>query len=76
MPRFFFDVVENGRTIQDDDGVELLSLEAARLEAGRTAGEMLRDRTQEKADPADICLIVRDGSPEPVCSVVVALKIL
>ena len=34
---------------------------------------MLRDRTQEKAEPADICLVVRDGSPEPACSVVFAL---
>jgi hypothetical protein len=76
VPRFYFDLVENGRTIPDEDGVELLSLGAARLEAARTAGEMLRDRTQAKAEPADICLIVRDGSPEPACSIVVALKIL
>ena len=58
-----FDVIENGRTIRDDDGMDLLSLEAARLEAARTAAEMLRDRTQEKAEPADIRLVVRDGQP-------------
>ena len=27
------------------------------------------------AEPADVSIIVRDGSPEPVCTVQVALKI-
>jgi hypothetical protein len=36
---------------------------------------MLRDRTADVAEPADISIVVRDGSPEPVCTVHVALKI-
>jgi hypothetical protein len=73
MPRFHFDVSENGIVTPDEEGLDLLSAEAARLEAARAAAEMMRDRTQRKAEPADISLIVRDGSNEPVCSVTVSL---
>jgi hypothetical protein len=73
MPRFHFDVSENGIVTTDEEGLDFVSAEAARLEAARAAAEMMRDRTQRKAEPADISLIVRDGSNEPVCSVTVSL---
>jgi hypothetical protein len=75
MPRFYFDVCTNGVTVRDDEGLDLLSAKTARFEAARAAAEMLRDRTRNEAEPADISLMVRDDSPEPVCTVVVALKI-
>jgi hypothetical protein len=75
MPRFHFDVCENGVLTPDEEGLDLLSANAARLEAARAAAEMIRDRAQRGAEPADISLIVRDGSPEPVCTVTVALTI-
>lgn len=75
MPRFHFDVCENGTTIPDPDGLDLLSAAAARLEAARAAAEMMRDRAGRNAEPADITLVVRDGSPEPVCTVVVTLRV-
>ena len=74
MPHFFFDVCTNGVTERDDEGLDLLSATAAKLEAARTAVEMMRDRTQRGAEPADISLTVRDGSPQPVCTVTVALR--
>ena len=52
-----------------------MSVEAARLEAARAAAQMVKDRTLEKAEPADVSIVVRDGSPEPVCTVRAALKI-
>ncbi len=46
--RYFFDIRENGELSRDDDGVELETLEAARLEAQRAlaemAGELIRQR--------------------------------
>ena len=36
---------------------------------------MMRDRCADKAEPADVSIIVRGGSPEPACAVKVALTI-
>jgi len=47
----------------------------ALLEAVRTAAEMMRDGCADRAEPADVSIIVRDGSPEPACTVKVALTI-
>jgi hypothetical protein len=74
VPHFYFES-ENGVATPDEEGLDFVSAEAARLEATRAAAEMMRDRAQRKAEPADISLIVRDGSPEPVCTVTVALTI-
>ena len=73
MPWFHFDVCEDGVLSRDEKGLELLSVTAARLEAARAAAEMMRDRAQRGAEPANISLSVRDGSGEPVCTVPVAL---
>jgi hypothetical protein len=64
-----------GRTIRDDDGMELLSLEAARLESARTAAEMLRDRTQEKAGPPTSVWSCATAALSRPATVVVALKL-
>ena len=43
MRRYFFHI-HDGASSLDDEGTELPSLDAAREEALRTAGELLRDR--------------------------------
>ena len=75
MAHFYFDVCTDGVTVQDEDGVDLLNAATALLEAVRTAAEMMRDRCADSAEPADVSIIVRDGSPEPACTVKVALTI-
>jgi hypothetical protein len=75
MPRFHFDVVENGVTATDDEGMDGLTVQGAKLEAARSAAEMMRDRAGRKAEPANISIIVRDGTPIPVCTVTVALTL-
>jgi hypothetical protein len=62
MPRFHLHIVEDGGTIPDDEGLDLLSAEAARLEAARTAAEIIRDRAWKKAIPADVSIVIREGS--------------
>jgi hypothetical protein len=74
MAWFYFDVCTDGVIEPDDEGLELSSVEAAQLEAARAAAEMMRDRAQRAAEPADISITVKDGSPEPVCAVTVALR--
>jgi hypothetical protein len=74
MAHFYFDVCTNGVTVEDEDGFDLVNAATARLEAVRTAVEIMRDR-YAKAEPADVSIIVRDGSPEPACTVKVALTI-
>ena len=68
MPHFYFDVCTNGVTVEDEDGLGLLNAATGRLEAVRTAVEIMRDRYANKAEPADVSIIVRDGSPEPACT--------
>jgi len=75
MAHFYFDVCTNGVTVEDEDGFYLVNAATARLEAVRTAVEIMRDRYANKAEPADVSIIVRDGSPEPACTVKVALTI-
>jgi hypothetical protein len=75
MAHFYFDVCTNGVTVADEDGVDLLNAATALLEAARTAAEMMIDRCAHRAEPADVSIIVRDGSPEPTCTVKVALTI-
>ena len=73
MPRYHFDLRADGITIPDHEGLELLDEAAAREEAARAAGEM--KRSARNAEPQAIALVVRDGSPIPVCTVTVALSI-
>ena len=44
MPRFFFDIYD-GFDIRDEAGLECVNMHVARREAIKTAGEILRDRT-------------------------------
>jgi hypothetical protein len=52
-----------------------LTVKGAKLEAARAASEIIRDRAGRTAEPADISIIVGDGTPTPVCTVIVALTI-
>lgn len=45
MPRYFFHV-SDGMVSPDLDGTELLNIEAARVEAVKFAGALLRDRPE------------------------------
>ena len=76
MGHFYFDVCTNGVTVEDEDGVDLLNAATARLEAARTATEMMKDRCADKSEPADVSIVVRDMSPEPVCTVLISFKVL
>ena len=42
MMRYFFDIVKDGHLDCDQEGTDLPSLDVARVEAGRCAGEIIR----------------------------------
>lgn len=59
MTRFFFDTIENGKLTRDQSGTELPNLDAARREATRTAGEIIRCSSVH--DPVqDLLMTIRD----------------
>lgn len=43
MQRFFFDIIDNGQTSRDDDGMEWSDLEAAQRDVLSTLAEIARD---------------------------------
>jgi hypothetical protein len=60
MARFFFHL-QDGSTFLDDEGTELSDPNAARLEAIRVCGEMLREVPQSVSNGGPFRLWVTDG---------------
>jgi hypothetical protein len=73
MPRYFFDVVEDGTTFSDDEGVEFADLAAARTEVLRTLGELAREKL--RSDHQSLTIRVRDFGQEPVWTASLTLRI-
>lgn len=44
MPRYFLDFTDTGELLRDYEGMELVDLEAARLEALAALGEIAKDQ--------------------------------
>jgi uncharacterized protein DUF6894 len=59
MPRYYFDVRDNGSSSIDEIGLEFASVNEARLEAARALGEMARD-TLPGLSVCSISIRVRD----------------
>ena len=62
MPRYYFDIYENGVIERDGEGVELSDVGAARLEASRAIRDAVLDELVEGklADPRSAYVEVRD----------------
>lgn len=74
MPRFRFDVSDNGQLMPDAEGLELPSLEAARREALATLGSIAKDALPD-GDAREFIISVRDGQPDPVLTASLLLKV-
>ena len=59
MPRFYFNVYD-GKSSLDEQGTELLNCEAARIQAIRLTGEILRDEADYIAQHEDWRIEVTD----------------
>ena len=63
MPRYFFDIRENGDTAPDEVGLELSDLQAAEIEAAQSLADLARN-VPRGAHRQDIEIAVRtNGRP-------------
>jgi hypothetical protein len=60
MPRFFFDICDDGSLFRDLEGVELADVEAAHGEANQIASDVLRDHLDRVRVERTIEIRVRD----------------
>jgi hypothetical protein len=74
MPRFYFNVLD-GIDLPDDEGYELPDLKAARIEATKVAGEMLRDGPPEKFWNGEAWQLTVTDGPTAKARVLVLLKV-
>ena len=72
MPRFFFDVRENGTFSPDEEGLEFPDLDAAEREAAVAASAI--DRLPN-GKSREIVMEVRDGDRQQLLTVTVSLRV-
>lgn len=65
MARYFFDIHDGKRFTQDNEGVDLAGIEAAKAEAGRTLPDIARE-TMPHGDSREYRIEVRDETGRPV----------
>lgn len=64
MPRYFFDIIDGGFTI-DDEGIELPDAQAARAEAIRSLPDIVKNLLHAK-DEHEVSVTVRDEGGKPI----------
>ncbi len=74
MPRFHFDLRENGVVVKDDDGAELADEKAAERQAIETATSVARDAFIRGCTDK-VLVEVRASDREPCIKVAVTLKV-
>ena len=60
MPRYYFDEYDGYTVTQDDEGLELDGIEAARAEARKALPDIARDVLPEDGDRRTMVVKVRD----------------
>jgi hypothetical protein len=68
--RYFFQL-SDGHLLTDDEGVDLESLDAAKVEAAQIAGEWLRDNAAEFAEEGALLVEVLDDQRAVLATVAV-----
>jgi hypothetical protein len=74
MPRFHFDLREDGVLVKDDDGLELADEKAAEQQAIETATSVARD-VFARGSAGEVLIEVRNTHREPFIKVAVTLKV-
>jgi hypothetical protein len=77
MPRFYFDLSLGAFTNRDEVGSEIDSLDAAEIEARRSAGELTQNRLfqLQSATSENIRVEVKDEHRRPVLTVTVSIQV-
>ena len=69
MPHFYFDLVENGEVLRDDNGLVLGDIEAAKVEARKALADLVREEIRDGATrrrPGEVAVHIRDHTEGPV----------
>ena len=74
MPRFYFDVLDGDAFTRDDDGFDLMSLNAAEGEAIRAIAEIGQE-SLPKRPTSELWVRVRDSHGHPVLTVTLSLTV-
>jgi hypothetical protein len=74
MPRYFLDFTDTGELLRDDEGMELVDLEAARMEALASLGEIAKDQLRD-GDHRDFIIDIREGAGPVVLRVSLSLRV-
>lgn len=73
MPRFYFDVREDGEFSADDEGVECANLDAAERMAAESAASIARDELPT-GHAREVSIEVRNEQGEHLLAVTIAMK--
>jgi hypothetical protein len=74
LARYYFDIQDGAQVMQDDEGAEFDSLDAAVQAAARSAAEIGTSRLA-KGDTSDVVIEVRDEQNQRVCTVTASMRI-
>jgi hypothetical protein len=74
MALYYFDIRKGTALMQDDEGSEFASQEAAAQGAARSAAEIGTDRLA-KSDFSDVVVEVRDERNQRLCTVTASMKV-
>lgn len=69
MPHYYFDLVENGQVMRDEDGLVLDDLEAAKGQARRALADVVREEIMDGSPPPttrEVAVHIRDHEVGPV----------
>jgi hypothetical protein len=75
MPRYYFDTFDGDALSQDDEGLELDGIEAARHEARKTLPDMARDKVPDDGDRRTMTVKVRDETGKVVITASLSLLV-
>jgi hypothetical protein len=74
MPRYFFDIYDDGHFASDSTGIELESIEAAKGMAKRTLPDIVKDEFRN-GDRRDFIAIVKDEVGQDLLRVTLSLDV-
>ncbi|MBZ9982538.1 MULTISPECIES: hypothetical protein [unclassified Mesorhizobium] len=75
MPRFFFDLIDNGTPYPDTEGTDLPSLASAEDEAARALLEIAKEQMPDGTF-REVALQVHDGTSGPLFVVKVTFELI
>ena len=74
MPRFYFDVLDGDAFTRDDDGFDLMGLDAAEGEAIRAIAGIGQE-SLPKRPTSELCVRVRDSHGHPMLTVTLSMTV-